>query len=394
MVELLLRFVRAQRTGDWILHLESFREMLPWFFIHDHQNYARWGSVYLAEMQQLPSEVEAEFQAGNFVVKWSNRSFSEVDADHALEWLNCVGKESGGIVGITKTPSALDRWALSYNLRSMISANTLELLGMSAAAEYKHHNEQGTSRKVKDMAAEEALKKTLQKYEVVPAQDEILMNMTTKEACLPEVQHALLSARTQGEQLLQDFVRTRLDPVEASVCTFYSPLKKQRCLTFASMLKTSAKPQKQDSVEVDGRLLQRIMGLYESGRPVNINVIMQHELTAVPTSIALPDGKLRSGQKSQLVTCLTTGVECPRSIAGDEQAAVVLDAMGLVQALGKPAGATTFGDIARAFSKSVHDIGVLHGSKRVDIVFDRYNSQSIKSTTRDRRQKSHLGQGR
>ena len=41
MVGLLLRFLRAQRTGDWRLHLESFREMLPWFFIHDHQNYAR-----------------------------------------------------------------------------------------------------------------------------------------------------------------------------------------------------------------------------------------------------------------------------------------------------------------------------------------------------------------
>ena len=41
MVELLLKFLRAQRTGNWTLHLESFREMLPWFFIHDHQNYAR-----------------------------------------------------------------------------------------------------------------------------------------------------------------------------------------------------------------------------------------------------------------------------------------------------------------------------------------------------------------
>ena len=82
----------------------------------------------------LPPEVEAEFLAENFVVKWSNRNFSEVDPDHALEWLNCVGKESGGIVGITKSPSALSRWALSYNLRSMISVNTLELLGMSSAA--------------------------------------------------------------------------------------------------------------------------------------------------------------------------------------------------------------------------------------------------------------------
>ena len=80
----------------------------------------RWGSVYLADMRRLPSEVEEEFLAGNFVVKWTNRIFSEVDPDHALEWLNCVGKESGGIVGITRTPSALSRWAVGTLLQPEI----------------------------------------------------------------------------------------------------------------------------------------------------------------------------------------------------------------------------------------------------------------------------------
>ena len=58
-------------------------------------------------MLQLPSQVKAEFVAGNFVVKSSNRNFSEVDPDHALEWLNCVGKESGGIVGKPKIPDGI-----------------------------------------------------------------------------------------------------------------------------------------------------------------------------------------------------------------------------------------------------------------------------------------------
>ena len=145
----------------------------------------RWGSVYLAEMKHLPSEVEAEFLAGNFVVKWSNRNFSEVDPDHALEWLNCVGKESGGIVGITKTPSALSRWALSYNLRSIISANTLELLGMSSAAEYRHHSEESAARKMKDKITEDRLKETLKKYDAASAQNKDLVKITSKEKCPP-----------------------------------------------------------------------------------------------------------------------------------------------------------------------------------------------------------------
>ncbi len=44
---------------------------------------------------------------GNFVVKRSARKFNQVDPDQAQEWLNGVGKKGGGIVGITKTTSAL-----------------------------------------------------------------------------------------------------------------------------------------------------------------------------------------------------------------------------------------------------------------------------------------------
>ena len=35
-----------------------------------------------------------------------------------------LDKKGGGIVGITKTTSALNRWALSYNLRSHLALET------------------------------------------------------------------------------------------------------------------------------------------------------------------------------------------------------------------------------------------------------------------------------
>ena len=112
MVSILLMFIRAQRDGLWELHFQSFRSMLPFFLRYDHYNYG----------------VYREFEAGNFVVKGSHRSFSQVSPDQAQEWLNGTGKKGGGIVGITKTKSALSHWALSYNLRSQIAAETRELL--------------------------------------------------------------------------------------------------------------------------------------------------------------------------------------------------------------------------------------------------------------------------
>lgn len=77
--------------------------------------------MYLADCHQLPHEVLAEFQQGNFVVKRSVGTFNQVDPDQSQEWLNATGKKGGGIVGITRTPSALSRWYISYNLRSHIS---------------------------------------------------------------------------------------------------------------------------------------------------------------------------------------------------------------------------------------------------------------------------------
>ena len=55
MVSLLMGFIRADREGNWELHLEMFAKMLPWFALYDHTDYARWGPVYFADMTNLQS---------------------------------------------------------------------------------------------------------------------------------------------------------------------------------------------------------------------------------------------------------------------------------------------------------------------------------------------------
>ena len=43
---LLTMFVRAEREGDWPLHLATYKQMLPYFFVA--------GLCYLREMERLP----------------------------------------------------------------------------------------------------------------------------------------------------------------------------------------------------------------------------------------------------------------------------------------------------------------------------------------------------
>jgi len=76
MVHILLLFTRAVGDGDWDLHLHAFQCMLPYFMRYNQANYARWGTIYLNEMYQLPVAVKQEFEAGNFVVKRSSHHFN------------------------------------------------------------------------------------------------------------------------------------------------------------------------------------------------------------------------------------------------------------------------------------------------------------------------------
>ena len=55
-VFLIMQFIRAERGGEWLLHLATVREVIPHFFSADHHHYARYVILYLLEMETLPPE--------------------------------------------------------------------------------------------------------------------------------------------------------------------------------------------------------------------------------------------------------------------------------------------------------------------------------------------------
>ena len=88
MINTLLQFIKAERTGNWDLHLSTVATMVPHFFATDRPNYARWLPVYLADMNQLQSKhskVQQEFVAGKHSISRSGQPFSQVSTDMALE---------------------------------------------------------------------------------------------------------------------------------------------------------------------------------------------------------------------------------------------------------------------------------------------------------------------
>ena len=50
MIGILQMFIKAERTGDWALHLQTIQAMLPYFAAAGHNLYAKSAHMYLQTM--------------------------------------------------------------------------------------------------------------------------------------------------------------------------------------------------------------------------------------------------------------------------------------------------------------------------------------------------------
>ena len=119
-------------------------------------------------------------------------------------------------------------------------------------------------------------------------------------------------------------------------------------------------------------LFQRVIIAFESGRTIDLDKLLQQELSPVPLSLATLDGNLRLPTiKSNLAKLLEQGLAQSTAPITSNSACCILDGMAIVQATGSANTAKTFGEWFNVFYHFV----VEHFSEsctRVDILFDRY----------------------
>ena len=83
MVDLLKRFIAAERTGNWQNHLTTLYRMLPFFGAAGHNLYLKSAYVYLQQMLNLPQTsplVHEGFMQGNHVIRRSDRYWAGCQA--------------------------------------------------------------------------------------------------------------------------------------------------------------------------------------------------------------------------------------------------------------------------------------------------------------------------
>ncbi|CAG9823189.1 unnamed protein product [Phaedon cochleariae] len=388
MVFILLMLTRGIRDGDWDCYRYAIPEIIPYTALYDHGNYLKSMTAYNIEMHQLPPEVESQFRSGEFGVAMSSQKFSQVDPDHAQEWLVGTCKDvSGGIVGITEDVRTLQRWALSLHWRSEIAANTYASYGIQRKDTFK---EEGNSRRTRDISDEDALLRTMETMELLsPEVSGVVCNIATKDRGTSKISEALLCAKKRGNELVHAFVSQRLikDPETGKPkLSYYATVPKNKSPTLQYLHKEKSAAGSTE-LKKDGRdFLHTLVVAYDAGRKVDLNSIPRHELCNVPISLALMNGDLRPAEKASIVKEITKNIDCPSSIAINKNSAcLIIDGMAFVQALVRTLTGKYFSDIACAFNKRIEAYSSQYDE--VHVVFDRYRYLSVKADTRKHRGK-------
>ena len=386
LVCILLRFTRAIREGTWELYLSSFAEMLPWFAAFDHTNYTRWGVIFLTDMKLLPRtapEVCQGFQSGDFVTKETKHAFNQIADDQALEHVNKSGKVAGGLVGITRTESARDRWCLTYNERAKLSEDTKAMFDVGAETKGASHKDLGKARMQRDEEHVLKLVSLFRRYDVFRETGNLVV-VTTGDVASEEIKQDLLKAEEIGKTIVKEFVQARIIKKEIK---FHDSLKQKKLKTFETLysVPVSLDKSKTVAVKADRDLLRRVVVALESGRDVDVDTLLQKELSPVPLSIATLDGCLRhSSGKSDLGNILQQNVHQTQPPVSQYETCTIIDGMAAVQSLGNSPGSKTFGQWSDSFTAYVSS-HFSDNCTRVDVVFDRYVQNSIKGGAREKR---------
>ena len=401
MVQLLLQFIRAERTSDWHLHLSATSAMTPHFFAMDRPNYSRWLPVYITDMNQLLEThpvIHKEFVNGNHAVSRSSQPFAQVWTDMALEQsINLDSKTKGGIIGISQKPGALERWFLTSHERAVITTAMKEMCGLQDSDRVGTHKESAPNRRKRDEGDVNKLLSTITSGLMTDpfSLDEVdndsndplpLINIATGVVMPQDVTRRLLSCYELGRAQMTTFVEERLNTNEVLFWNALPNLKIKTFTTLAKKTKIKTSDDKTITVAADRDLFGRLV-ISAKSRDINLKEVLSYELSTVPYSLVHSDGNLRKTTKSVLLSEMETKVDVQGTLPVPMQGmttAHLIDGMASVQML-KSGGVSTFGELASKHYSLITAPFAQKGCMRVDVIMDQYRSMSIKAGKRAKR---------
>ncbi|KAK3927182.1 Protein asteroid-like protein 1 [Frankliniella fusca] len=139
LVGLLRFFIRAERTGDWAMHKECVKAMLPIFHATGHLPYARAAHLYVQQMEGLTGGCAEAAWRGNFTVRRVSGYWGGVYTDMVIEQdLMRPMKIRGGLTRRGLTQSTVSQWILSRRALLEVSAAVERCSGVHSGTSEQH----------------------------------------------------------------------------------------------------------------------------------------------------------------------------------------------------------------------------------------------------------------
>ena len=149
-VKILKEFIRAERTGNWSLHLLSVSRMINLFAATGHVHYAKCPRLYLLQMLELETMFNDN---GYHTVRQSDKFWAGLWTDLIIEQVMMRSHKSrGGLTrgrGIHKTVRTM--WICSSHRCAGIHEAMTNLTGIKHRTS-EQHVELGASRQLRDTA--------------------------------------------------------------------------------------------------------------------------------------------------------------------------------------------------------------------------------------------------
>ena len=105
MIRIMKTFIKAERTGNWELHLQTTMKMLPFFAAAGHSNYLKSSYVYVQNMMSLKETnplLYHVFESGLHVIRRSDQYCAGLSSDLVIEQdLMRTMKSSGILLQLT-----------------------------------------------------------------------------------------------------------------------------------------------------------------------------------------------------------------------------------------------------------------------------------------------------
>ena len=220
MYELLLLFTRATRQSLWNLHLASLEAMIPYFFVHELQNYARLISEYIAQMRNIKTYEEETwkfFEDGNFSVNKSHFPFSAIGADYGIRQLNQELKIVGGVKGLLQNENTLHSFVLCALVLDSVCRDFRKRNSLKKESRDKHYRLTGTtnSRVMGNVdkllphfkSIELSLESSEHKHSIVVLSESIASNITNQQGIWKKMYENFKSEMIHREKSIWDTMK-------------------------------------------------------------------------------------------------------------------------------------------------------------------------------------------